>query len=102
MLALGWWLVPITIYHIVPMFFSALSWRQLLPLSSRPDVISVTWIRWIRESLNSLLPVAGVGGDIAKARLAKLRGMPGRKDAAKLIMVKIDGVMNNNNLDFDE
>ena len=32
-----------------------------------PDVVSVVWIRWIRESINALLPVAGVGGDIASA-----------------------------------
>ena len=93
MLALGWWLVPITIYHIVPMFFSALSWRQLLPLSSRPDVISVTWIRWIRESINSLLPVAGVGGDIASARLANLRGVPGTQAAASMVVDTTVGVI---------
>ena len=29
------------------------------------------------ESINALLPVAGVGGDIAGARLAHLRGVPG-------------------------
>ena len=60
MLVVGWGLLPITMFHFIPLLFSALSWRELLPLSSRPDVVSVTWIRWIRESINSLLPVAGV------------------------------------------
>ena len=77
MLVVGWWLLPITAYHIVPMFFSALSWRDLLPPANRPGLVSVTWIRWIRESINSLLPVANIGGDIASARLAHLRGVPG-------------------------
>src|SRR5262245_57248234 len=31
MLVIGWWLVPIAAYHIIPMLFSALSWRELLP-----------------------------------------------------------------------
>ncbi|MGB6348455.1 MAG: hypothetical protein WBG10_00355, partial [Pseudolabrys sp.] len=44
MLVVGWGLLPITLFHLVPLFFSALSWRELLPLSSRPDIISVTWI----------------------------------------------------------
>jgi putative membrane protein len=93
MLVVGWWLLPITMYHIVPLFFSALSWRELLPLSSRPDVISITWIRWIRESINALLPVAGVGGDIASARLAHLRGVPGTQAAASMVVDTTVGVI---------
>ena len=86
MLVIGWWLLPITAYHIVPMFFSALSWRELLPAVSRPDLFSITWIRWLRESINSLLPVANIGGDIASARLAHLRGVPGAQAAASMVV----------------
>jgi len=93
MLVVGWGLLPITLFHLVPLFFSALSWRELLPLSSRPDVISVTWIRWIRESINALLPVAGVGGDVAGARLAHLRGVPGAQAAASMVVDTTVGVM---------
>jgi putative membrane protein len=93
MLVVGWWLLPITMYHIVPMFFSALSWRELLPVSSRPNVISITWIRWIRESINSLLPVASVGGDIASARLVSLRGVPGTQAAASMVVDTTVGVI---------
>jgi putative membrane protein len=93
MLVVGWWLLPITIYHLVPMFFSALSWRELLPVSSRPNVFTVTWIRWIRESINSLLPVASVGGDFASARLAHLRGVPGAQAAASMVVDTTVGVV---------
>ncbi|HTL63869.1 MAG TPA: lysylphosphatidylglycerol synthase domain-containing protein [Pseudolabrys sp.] len=93
MLVVGWWLVPITAYHIVPMLFSALSWRQLLPSATRPDVVSITWIRWIRESINSLLPVANIGGDIASARLAHLRGVSGPQAAASMIVDTTVGVV---------
>jgi putative membrane protein len=68
------------------MLFSALSWRELLPRETRPDVASVVWIRWIRESINSLLPVANIGGDIAGARLAHLRGVPGPQAAASMVV----------------
>jgi putative membrane protein len=93
MLVVGWGLLPITLFHFVPLFFSALSWRELLPLSSRPDVISITWIRWIRESINALLPVASVGGDIASARLAHLRGVPGAQAAASMVVDTTVGVV---------
>ncbi|HEY7229930.1 MAG TPA: lysylphosphatidylglycerol synthase domain-containing protein [Pseudolabrys sp.] len=93
MLVLGWWLLPITAYHIVPMFFSALSWRELLPSASRPDVLRITCIRWIRESINSLLPVASIGGDIASARLVHLRGVPGTQATASMIVDTTVGVI---------
>jgi len=93
MLVVGWWLLPITAYHIVPMFFSALSWRELLPAANRPDIFGVTWIRWIRESINSLLPVASIGGDIASARLVHLRGVPATQAAASMVVDTTVGVV---------
>src|SRR5260221_12061908 len=86
MLVVGWGLLPITLFHLVPLLFSALSWRDLLPRSSRLGVVSATWIRWIRESVNALLPVASVGGDLVCARLAHLRGVPGAQAAASMVV----------------
>jgi putative membrane protein len=86
MLVLGWWLAPITLYHLVPLSLDALSWRELLPASSRPGFLGVLRIRWIRESINTLLPVAGVGGDVAGARLAHKSGVPGAQAAASMVV----------------
>src|ERR1700730_293523 len=86
MLVIGWWLLPITLFHLVPLTLSALSWRELLPPPTRPPVITLFWIRWIRESINSLLPVASIGGDIAGARLARLQGVPGVQAVASMVV----------------
>ena len=86
MLVLGWWLAPITLFHLVPLFLDAVSWRELIPAPSRPNVFTVAWIRWIRESISSLLPVAGVGGDVAAARLANQQGVPGVQAAASMVV----------------
>jgi putative membrane protein len=86
MLVIGWWLLPITLFHLLPLVFSALSWRELLPVSTRPGSVTVIWIRWIRESINSLLPVVSIGGDIASVRLAHLRGVPGAQAAASMVV----------------
>jgi putative membrane protein len=86
MLVIGWWLLPITLFHLIPLFLDAVSWRELIPASSRPNVFTVTWIRWIRESISSLLPVAGVGGDIVAARLAQQQGVPGVQAAASMVV----------------
>src|ERR1700704_4970845 len=86
MLVIGWWLLPITLFHLVPLTLSALSWRELLPPPSRPHFFTILGIRWIRESINSLLPVASIGGDIAGVRLASLRGVPGVPAAASMVV----------------
>src|SRR5262245_65080808 len=86
---IGWWLLPITLFHLVPLSFSALSWRQLI---SGPSAVTLIWIRWIRDSINSLLPVAGIGGDIASVRLAHLQGVPGTQAAASMVVDTTIGV----------
>jgi putative membrane protein len=86
MLVLGWWLAPITLYHLAPLCFDAVSWRQLFPASNRPSVPSFLWMRWIRESVSTLLPVASVGGDVVGARLAHQRGVPGAQATASMVV----------------
>ena len=136
MLALGWWLVPITLFHIIPLYFDAVSWRTLFPAIGRseerpslagyggrseerpslagyggrseerpsldglrrseerpsldglrrPGVMSFLWMRWIRESVSSLLPVAGVGGDVVGARLVHQRGVSGAQATASMVV----------------
>ena len=63
-----------------------------MPAPNRPDAFTFVWMRWIRKSINALLPVAGVGGDIASARLAHKRGVPGAKAAAAMVVDTTVGV----------
>jgi putative membrane protein len=93
MLVVGWWLIPITLFHVIPLVFSALSWRELIPAASRPDAFTAVWIRWIRESINSLLPVASVGGDVASTRLAHLQGVSATDAAASMVVDTTVGVV---------
>jgi putative membrane protein len=86
MLALGWWLIPITLLHIVPLYFDTVSWRELFPASGRPGRASFLWMRWIRESVSSLLPVAGVGGDVVGARLVHQRGVSGAQATGSMVV----------------
>jgi putative membrane protein len=92
MLVVGWGLCPITLFHVVPLFFSALSWRALLLGSCRLDVLNAMWMRWVRESINTLLPSAGVGGDVVCARLANLWGVPKTPAAASMVVDVTVGV----------
>ena len=49
------------------------SWRALIPPSGRPRFAHLLRLRWIGEAVNSLLPTAQVGGDLARARLLARR-----------------------------
>ena len=86
MLAVGWWLIPITLFHFVPLYFDAVSWRELFPPLNRPGQSSFFWMRWIRESVSTLLPVAGVGGDVVGARLVHQRGVSGAQATASMVV----------------
>jgi putative membrane protein len=82
---IGWGLVAVTLFHLVPMILSNLSWRELLPIGRRPGMGPLLWIRWIRESINSLLPVGQVGGDLICIRLVIQRGVPAAPAIASMV-----------------
>ncbi len=93
MLLVGWGLVPIALYHAVPLIFSALSWRDLYPRSHSLGAGRMVLLRWIRESINGLLPVGGVGGDFVVVRLSYLDGVPGGAAAASMVVDLTLGVI---------
>jgi putative membrane protein len=72
-----WYLLAVVAFHFgVPVFLDALAWWVLFPKSARLRLRSIFWMRWIGESVSTLVPSAAVGGDIVRARLAAIRGVP--------------------------
>ncbi|HYY13793.1 MAG TPA: flippase-like domain-containing protein [Chthoniobacterales bacterium] len=73
----GWAIAAIALYHLlVPVFLDALAWWVLFPSFSRPLLRKLFWMRWVGESVSTLVPSAAVGGDIIRARLATIDGAP--------------------------
>ena len=73
----GWGIAAVVAYHfLVPVFLDALAWWVLFPRSERPPLRKIYWMRWIGESVSTLVPSAAVGGDIVRARLAAISGSP--------------------------
>lgn len=82
-----WAIVAVIAYHlVVTTFFDAIAWRVLLPKSHRLPLGAMFWMRWIGESVTSLVPSAAVGGEIARARLARLNGVPLSAAAASVLV----------------
>ncbi|MGO8740382.1 lysylphosphatidylglycerol synthase domain-containing protein [Rhodoblastus sp.] len=75
------WIVAIRLAQTV---MAGFAWRALLP-RSRPRPWLMARLRWVRESINNLLPVAQIGGDVIGARLLRRRGVPGGLAAASVI-----------------
>src|SRR2546421_2203181 len=73
----GWAILAVIAFHLcVPVFLDALAWWVLFPKNDRPPLRKIFWMRWIGESVSTLVPSAAVGGDIVRARLAAIKGAP--------------------------
>jgi len=83
----GWWIAAVAIYHLaVPVLLDTVAWWVLFPKSERLAVWQLYWMRWIGESVSTLVPSATVGGDVVRARLAALHGAPIPTAAASAIV----------------
>ena len=82
----GWGLLWVALYHAVPMLANARAWQVLLPGRVQPSFGFVTWMVWVRESVNAMLPVARIGGEVAGAWLLTTRGVRKRPAAATLVV----------------
>jgi putative membrane protein len=75
--AAGWAIAAVVAFHFaVPVFLDATAWWVLFPKSDRLPLRKLLWMRWIGESVSTLVPSAAVGGDIVRARLAAINGAP--------------------------
>jgi putative membrane protein len=73
----GWAIAAVVGFHLcVPVFLDAVAWWVLFPRSDRLPLRRIFWMRWIGESVSTLVPSAAVGGDIVRARLAAIKGAP--------------------------
>jgi len=82
----GWGLLVITAFHLIPMLSSSMCWRILLPVQHQLPLPRLLVARWIGESVNSMLPVAQIGGEFAKARWIMRHGIPGGAAGSSVVV----------------
>lgn len=76
----GWLgIVAVIAFHLPQMLFSALGWQVIAGPGGRPSddprLRVYLLLRWIREAVNNLLPLAQIGGEFVVARLLQKRGV---------------------------
>jgi putative membrane protein len=86
----GWPLLLLVPVRLGTLALDAWAWRILLepwfapasarasghgagPVAGPPSLLYLLWVASVREAINRLLPAAGVGGELAGVRLARLR-----------------------------
>lgn len=74
MVRAGWTLPIIVAIHLTQLFLSALAWRGLMG-EGAPSALAIFRLRWVREGVNSLLPLTQIGGFLVSVRLAARQGV---------------------------
>ncbi len=82
----GWGVALVAAVRAVQVFGAGAAWWALFRPASRPRLDACALVRWIRESVNNLLPVAQVGGDVLGARLLGFFGVDRSLAAASVIV----------------
>jgi putative membrane protein len=71
----GWGILAVALLHLPQVWADAMGWRSLIPAEQQPPRRTMIWARWIGESINDLLPVLQMGGNVVKAWLLADRGV---------------------------
>jgi putative membrane protein len=79
-------LVWIVAYRLVPMLADTLGWRALLPRPHQRPLLQMLRLRWIGDAVNTLLPVAQVGGEFVRAKLLHRTGVSGPMASASVVV----------------
>jgi putative membrane protein len=74
----GWFgTLAVVALHLPQMLFAALGWKAITgPCAAQSQLRTYLLLRWIREAIDNLLPVAQIGGELVAARLLQRRGVP--------------------------
>ncbi len=80
----GWHLSLLPFFRLLPLCLDVMGWRLLLP--QRVGLAAMILIASIREAINSLLPVASIGGEVVGVALLRRQGVPTAAATASIIV----------------
>ena len=76
----------IVVIRAVELAGAGLGWWIVFPAAVRCPPHACVWVRFIREAINALLPVAQIGGEIAGVRVMTFFGLPGELAGATVLV----------------
>lgn len=84
----GWGMLSLPFVWLPSLLIAAVSWRMLFTGTRTPPYRHILAAVWMGRAINTLLPVATIGGEIAKARLITLWGANGIEASASVMVDK--------------
>ncbi len=73
----GWGIAAVTLFHLVPLLIDSLGIHSIIRPEHRIAFWRIAGLYWIGDSINTLLPVAQIGGEFVRTRLMVMSGIPG-------------------------
>ena len=72
----GWGgLGTITLFHVIPTLLCGIAWWLLLRTRAAEGWFAFSWLRWIRDGIDGVLPILPVSGELVGTRLLSQRGV---------------------------
>jgi len=84
--AVGFGVGLIVVIRAVELAGAGLGWWIVFPAAVGCPLHACVWVRFIREAINALLPVAQIGGEIAGVRVMTFFGVPGELAGASVLV----------------
>jgi putative membrane protein len=87
-LASSWPILLVPLAWSPTIFLGALTWRLLFEPGQEPSYKKIFMALWMGRAINTLLPVASIGGEVVKARMLILWGHPKAEASASVVVDK--------------
>ena len=84
----GWPILLVPLAWSPTVFFGTITWRLLFEPGKEPAFKDIFMALWMGRSINTLLPVASLGGEVVKARMLILWGYPKAEASASVVVDK--------------
>lgn len=82
----GWAVAAVLVIRIAVLSLAGLGWALILPGDGRLPKRVPALLRFVREAVNTMMPVAQIGGEIVGARVLTFFGTPGTVAAASIVI----------------
>jgi putative membrane protein len=84
--SVGWGMAFVALTRVATISIAGAGWWLLLPKTGRFKLRSALLLRFVREGVNTLLPLTQVGGDVVGARLSTFWAVPSSLATAGIII----------------
>jgi putative membrane protein len=86
--AVGWAFLPVCAWYALAVLGMGWSWALIFPPGEGPPWPRLVYVNYLGATVNALLPVAAVGGEVLKAFVLAQREIPGPLAGASVVADK--------------